>query len=296
LRVRTIQQLVGDAVTITANLMPPMPEGNLSRRRALLVLAIASGGAYAGFSTFEAMSTSDQRIWVVVFIGAAISSIAGFAFSALTGAALFQISSDTLYAVQVMLIASIAIQAYSVWQLRAHIKARSLAPFFAGGAATVLPGVLLLLHAHIDLYSLVLGAFLIAYALFMLAKPSFRLPSDSRSVRFVIGALSGVTGALAAFPGAFITIWCGAQGWDKRQQRAIYQPFILGMQLLTLGALSMLQPQHALQPDTFKFVLPAAIGGYLGLRVFERMSTHLFNRIVAGFLLISGLALLARVF
>ena len=273
-----------------------MTESRLCRRRAVLVLATASGGAYAGFSTFEAMSTLDQRIWVVVFVGAAISSIAGFAFSALTGAALFQISSDTLYAVQVMLIASIAIQAYSVWQLRAHIKARPLVPFFAGGAATVLPGVLLLLHAQISLYSLVLGAFLIAYALFMLAKPSFRLPSDSQLARFVIGALGGVTGPLAAFPGAFITIWCGDQGWDKRQQRAIYQPFILGMQFLTVAVLVAIAPPQALELDGVKFVLPALLGAYCGLRVFNGLSTPHFHKIVALFLLLSGMALFARAF
>ena len=273
----------------------PQTESGLSRWRALLVLVIASGAAYAGFSTFEAMSTSDQRIWVVLLVGAAISSIAGFAFSALAGAALFHISSDTLYAVQVMLIASIAIQAYSVWQLRTHIKARPLVPFFAGGAATVLPGVLLLLHAQISLYSLVLGAFLIAYALFMLAKPRFRLPSDGPLARFAVGALGGLTGALAAFPGAF-TIWCGAQGWDKRQQRAIYQPFILGMQLLTMAVLATIAPARVLELDGVKFVLPALLGAYCGLRVFDGLSTAQFHKIVALFLLLSGAALSMRAF
>jgi uncharacterized membrane protein YfcA len=187
-------------------------------------------------------------------VAAAVSSVAGFAFSALAGAALFHLSTDTLHAVQVMLIASIAIQAYSVWQLRTHIKARPLVPFFAGGAATVLPGVLLLLHAHTSLYSLVLGAFLIAYAMFMLAKPSFRLPSDGPLARFAVGALGGLTGALAAFPGAFITIWCGAQDWDKRQQRAIYQPFILGMQLLTITVLAAIAPARVVELDLFSTI------------------------------------------
>jgi uncharacterized membrane protein YfcA len=90
-------------------------------------------------------------------------------------------------------------------------------------------------------------------------------------------------------------MWCSAQGWEKRQQRAIYQPFILGMQLLTLGVLAILKPQQAVQAAALKFVLPAAIGGYCGLCVFERLSTQVSNRVVAAFLLISGLALLARV-
>jgi hypothetical protein len=48
----------------------------------------------------------------------------------------------------------------------------------------------------------------------------------------VAGALSGFVarnGGLAEFPGAFVTIWCGLNGWDKARQRGVYQPFILGM-------------------------------------------------------------------
>jgi uncharacterized membrane protein YfcA len=130
----------------------------------------------------------------------------------------------------------------------------------------------------------------------MLARPGFRFLSDSLPMRAFVGGLGGLTGAVAAFPGAAITMWCSAQGWNKRQQRALYQPFILGMQLIALGVLAVLRPQQALQPDALKFALPAAVGGLCGLYIFERLSTALFNRVVAGFLLVSGLALLARVF
>lgn len=225
---------------------------------------------------------------------AAVSSIAGFAFSALAGSVLFHISADTLYVVQVMLVASVAVQAYSVWKLRPDLRAKPLLPYFAGGLLTIPPGIFLLLHTPVTLYLMVLGAFLIGYAVFMLARPTFRLPSDSVLGRVAVGALGGITGATAAFPGAFITIWCGAQGWDKRQQRAIYQPFILGMQLLTLLALILLQPRQALHLDVLKFATPALLGAYAGVRVFDGLTTAQFNRIVAVFLLLSGTALSFR--
>ena len=240
------------------------------------------------------MPTTDQRIWVTVLLCAAVSSIAGFAFSALAGSVLFHFSADTLYIVQVMLVASVAVQAYSVWKLRPDLKAKPLLPYFAGGLLTILPGIYLLLNTPGVLYTMALGAFLIGYALFMLVRPAFRLPHDSILARLIVGALGGITGATAAFPGAFITIWCGAQGWDKRQQRAIYQPFILGMQLFTLLALSLLQPRQGLQLDVLKFATPALLGAYCGLRVFEGLSTAHFNRIVAVFLLLSGMALSIR--
>ncbi len=40
-------------------------------------------------------------------------------------------------------------------------------------------------------------------------------------------AAKRITGGLAGFPGAFVTIWCGLKGWDKAHQRGVYQPFIL---------------------------------------------------------------------
>ena len=261
---------------------------------AISVMALTIG--VAGVLLFEAMSATDQRIWLVVLLCATVSSIAGFAFSALASASLVHLASNPIYMVQIMLIASTAIQLYGVWALRRDIRIRPLLPFFAGGVLTVLPGVILLIHVNVIVYVAVLGAILVAYSLLMLVRPGFRFLSDSLPMRALVGGLGGLTGAVAAFPGAAITMWCGAQGWEKRQQRAIYQPFILGMQLLTLGVLAMLKPQQALQPDALKFALPAAIGGFCGLCVFERLSTTLFNRVVAAFLLISGLALLARAF
>jgi uncharacterized membrane protein YfcA len=257
----------------------------------IMVLFVAA----AGLPLFNAMSATDQRIWLVVLLCATVSSIAGFAFSALASASLVHLASNPIYMVQIMLIASTAIQVYGVWALRKDIQIRPLLPFFAGGALTIVPGVFLLITVDVIVYVGVLGTILVGYGIVMLVRPGFRFLSDSPQMRALIGGFGGLTGAVAAFPGAAITMWCSAQGWDKRQQRAIYQPFILGMQVLTLGVLALLKPQQALQADALKFALPAAIGGYCGLCVFERLSTHLFNRVVAVFLLVSGLALMARV-
>ena len=53
------------------------------------------------------------------------------------------------------------------------IELRSLAPYFVGGVSTILPGMYLLLNTPTAIYFL--GAFLIAYALFMLMRPPLRL-------------------------------------------------------------------------------------------------------------------------
>jgi hypothetical protein len=45
-----------------------------------------------------------------------------------------------------------------------------------------------------------------------------------------------------AFPGAFVTIWCGLKGWSKERQRALYQPFILLTQVAALLLIVLAHP------------------------------------------------------
>jgi uncharacterized membrane protein YfcA len=231
---------------------------------------------------------------MIILTCAAISSIAGFAFSALAGSLLFQVTTDRVYILEVMLIASIALQTYSIWRLRSAIRWKELVPYLAGGVLAVGPGIWLMLCTPVQVYCLSLGIFLVVYAVFILLRVPIQLQRDCLSGRILAGALGGLAGAIAAFPGAFVTIWCGAHGWDKDRQRAIYQPFILAMQLVTLAALVTVQPPQAIQMTALQFVLPALIGAYIGMRIYSGLSTPQFNRVAAGFLLFSGVALASR--
>jgi uncharacterized protein len=109
--------------------------------------------------------------------------------------------------------------------------------------------------------------------------------------RVIAGALGGITGATAAFPGAFVTIWCAAHGWDKQHQRAIYQPFILGMQIVTLIMLAVFAPMTGLRLDLLQYVVPAVLGAHVGLGVFSMLSSAQFNKVVCAFLVVSGAAM-----
>ena len=231
---------------------------------------------------------------IIVLACATLSSVAGFAFSAISGPALLHAIGDPVKVVHIMLVASVALQSYSVWALRKSIKLQELLPYFAGGISTVVPGVYLLLHTPTAIYLVALGAFLTAYASYLLVRPTLRLTSNSLAGRILVGALGGITGATAAFPGAFVTIWCGAHGWDKFQQRAIYQPFILGMQLVTLAVMVPTSPTVVVRPELLQYVAPAMLGSYLGLWGFSKLSTVQFNRVVSGLLLVSGVAMLLR--
>src|SRR5205823_5164330 len=106
----------------------------------------------------------------VLLLAALVSSIAGFAFSALAGSALAYLQMDAIHAVQTMVLCSIAIQLYAVLKIRESIRWSLLWPMLAAGSATIPLGVWLLAHVDGSFYALGLGAFLIAYGSYVVMR------------------------------------------------------------------------------------------------------------------------------
>src|SRR3954447_3209948 len=173
----------------------------------------------------------------IIAVSALVASIAGFAFCALAGSGLAYLHLDPVEAVRTMVLCSTATQLYAVWKIRRAIRWRALSPMLVAGASMVPFGVWLLLHVDGVLYGLGLGVFLCVYGMWAV----FR--RDDLRVRGSVwrdagaGALGGLAGGLAGLSGSFVAIWCSMRGWSKDAQRAVYQPFILIMQIWTLVCL-----------------------------------------------------------
>jgi uncharacterized protein len=232
---------------------------------------------------------------LAVLLASTASSIAGFAFSALCGALLFHLMDSPVYAVQVMIVCSIAIQLFSVATLWRSIDWRSLPIYLIGGILGVPAGVYLLLHLPSDAYRDAIGGLLIAYGGYLLLRWPTRALRMGWLADACAGFLGGLSGGLAAFPGAFVTIWCGLKGWDKARQRGVYQPFILGMQPITLLVIYLMRPSAsiAMQLDwkTLTFIPAALLGAWLGLCIFKRLSDRQFELAVNLLLIASGVGL-----
>jgi uncharacterized membrane protein YfcA len=232
----------------------------------------------------------------VMLCSALVSGIAGFAFSALAGSALAYLQIDKVHAVQTMVLCSIATQLYAVWKIRDSIHWTSLWPMILAGAVTIPFGVLLLVHVDGSVYAAGLGAFLACYACYVLLRREPRVVSGSVWRDAVAGALGGLAGGFAGFPGSFVTVWCSMRGWDKLQQRAVYQPYILAMQIVTIICLRSMAPTHDNVAGGLIFVPFALIGAIAGLAVFQRLTNRQFQVAVGLLLAVSGTGLLARAF
>lgn len=223
-----------------------------------------------------------------------VSSIAGFAFSAICGAMLFHLVPSTVQAVQIMILCSIANQAAMTWSLRRDIDWRALGVFLFGGAMGLPAGVWLLMHADHAVYTAVLGVFLLCYGIWMLLRRPMTVRWRHPALDVAIGFIGGVTGGAAGFPGATVTIWCGCKGWDKTRQRALFQPFILLMQVAALLAINLVRPGEAhgigVAVGDLLCIPASLLGTAVGLTFFRGLSDTQFTRAVNVLLIVSGLS------
>ena len=235
-------------------------------------------------------------VMAVILLASLTSSIAGFAFSAVCGAVLFHLLGDRVQVVQIMMTCSIANQGNMVWALRRDIVWRQLQPYLLGGVLGLPLGVWLLLHADRAAFATALGLFLLAYSLYMLLVKPRRVQLQHPALDAFSGFLGGITGGAVGFPGAAVTIWSGLQGWDKTRQRALFQPFILIMQiaaLLTIGLLQSRRGQAAGFDVAALLYVPAGLlGTQLGMSLYQKLSTRQFALAVNLLLLVSGLSFL----
>jgi uncharacterized protein len=261
-------------------------------------LALAVGGAvlivlYA--SVTRILSGPNLAEIVAIFLASTLSSIAGFAFSAISGAMLFHVDHEPVHIVQVMIVCSIAIQLFSVITLRNAIEWNDLGRFLLSGMFGLPVGVYLLTHLAAAQYMRLIGVFLIVYGAYMLLRKPASTIYISRAADHAVGFLGGVTGGLAGFPGAFVTIWCGWKGWSKDRQRGVYQPFILIMQVFALGLITFTRSSHAhgIDISALMYVPGAVLGTWCGIAIFRRLTDRQFAGMVNLLLIVSGAGLLA---
>ncbi|WP_428536739.1 TSUP family transporter [Rhodopila sp.] len=232
-----------------------------------------------------------------VFLASLGGSIGGVAFSALCGVVLFWLHLDPVRAVQIMMTCSIANQAVMTWSVRYDINWPGLTMFLFGGMIGLPLGLWLLLHADHQLYTRVLGAFLLAYGGYMLARAPAILRVQHSNLDLIAGVLSGITGTAAAFPGAPVVIWCSFKGWNKAQQRALFQPFILIMQIVSLVAVSLAAHTRTMHGNGFAssdlLCVPAGLlGTFIGLAVYRKISTRQFAIALNLLLMVAGISFL----
>jgi uncharacterized protein len=239
---------------------------------------------------------------LILAISAVMSGLSGFGFSAIGALCLWLLPPKL--GVPLLMTLSAANQLMSLRQLKADMKPLrqwwpdGAGPYLLGGLAGVPLGLTILQELPAARLMAIFGGFLVIYAAYSLLKPE-GLKTSSRGwlTSMLVGAIGGVIGGFTAFPGAAVVIWSGLCRLPKSESRAIVQPYILGLQGVSLGMLAI---QH---PETFNgtywrllaLMLPVVLPGtLLGVSFYKSLSDHTFRRITFMLLGTSGLGLVVK--
>ena len=183
-------------------------------------------------------------------------------------------------------------QSYGIWKLRRALSWRRLAPFIIGGAVGAPIGAVLLTYIDPTYLRPAVGALLVLYSIYGLARPAFEPVQTGVRADAGIGVLNGLLGGLTGLVGLIVTIWCQLRGWSKDEQRTVFQPVMVAASALTAVSLSIAGVVTAETVNLYFLGLPLLLAGvWIGFKLYGRLDDAVFRKVLLALLLVSGLVL-----
>lgn len=231
-------------------------------------------------------------------VGGAIFGVIGFAYGVLISLFIHHAfaAADVVF---IVVGGAFVLNLFYLPRFWREIRWRGALPYMVGATLGLPISLLLLTQLDARAVRSFVATVIILYGLFALRQQSrapFRFTgahgkSVDGSVGFAGGLIGGISGLGPLVPG----VWFGLRGMDKVAQRSLAQPFGLYIQgfmvawLLLSGAVS----RSAI--EGLAIATPIMLGAaYLGLKVFDRLSTSLFQRSVVVLAILGAVVLLVR--
>lgn len=235
---------------------------------------------------------------VAACIGGAIFGIAGFAFGVIASLFLHHgfAATDVIF---IVVAGALVLNIGLLPRFWSEIDVRKATPYLLGATLGLPIGLALLSLLDPRIIRTFIGVLVVCYCLFALRQHS-REPlrftgGGGRTADLSIGMAGGVVGGVSGLGPLLPGIWYGLRGMTKTEQRGLIQPFGLYVQsmmvawFLATGTVST-RAVHGLAVAA-PLMLVAA---WLGLRVFDRLSTKRFQQIVIAAALVGAVFLLVR--
>lgn len=226
------------------------------------------------------------------FAAAFVTGLAGFEFGMI--AAAFWMHALTPVEVTALIVAyAFLVQGRAVWKLRDKLNLRRLMPFVVGGLIGVPIGIFVLRWADPATLRIAVGCLLIAFSFYNIARPALREIRNAGVVLDTgVGTLNGMLGGATGLSGILVMIWSGLRGWQRDEQRAVFQPAAVASYIVILIGLAGSGSFTAHIGWLFLSGLPAlAVGSWLGWKLYGKLDDAVFRKIVLYLLLASGFAL-----
>lgn len=224
----------------------------------------------------------------IIFLAAGFTQgFSGFG-SALLAMPLLTLFLDAKIAVPLSVLNSVLITSYLSLKLKNHMERKKIMPLILGSLPGTYIGVKFLIYADSDIIKLLLGVLIISYCLYFLFIRS-TLWRIHHLWAYPAGFCTGFIGSAFSAGGPPAIIYTSLTGWTKDQIKATLTGFFFISSILT----ALLQITSGLvTEEVFKYFTASAlsvlIGVYAGSRMYSRISSQAYLRIMLIMLIILG--------
>lgn len=229
---------------------------------------------------------------VATFLGGVTNGVAGFALGLVVSGVWLHIISPAQTAILIAGYGLVA-QGYGIWRLKHALEWRKTTPFVVGGAIGVPIGAFLITYVNPDYMRTGIGALLVVYSLYGLARPVFKPLNAGAPADVGVGVLNGLLGGLTGLAGVVVAVWCQMQGWPKDAQRTVFQPTLFVVLAMSAASLAVAGAANAETGKLYLLGLPVLVAGmWCGWKLYGKLDDQAFRKVILVLLLVSGLSLI----
>ena len=227
-------------------------------------------------------------IIAIIFLASFVQGFSGF------GIALVSIPLLTLFisikeAIPLIALCGFVINIFLLIELRKHIKFFELRNLLIGSVIGIPLGTYFLSEASPKLIKVVLGIIILIFV-FMSLTNFIKTKGLNTRWGYLFGLASGLLGGAFNTNGPPVLIYFYLQGWDKFKQKASITGFFIITSVVIVSTHAITGVTTDAVISKFFCALPAVILGILmGSKMFRKISTEIFNRIVLYGLIIIGI-------
>ena len=231
-------------------------------------------------------------IWLGTLLGGIAAGGTGFAFG-LVASAIWLHRIDPLQSGVLIAGCGLLLHLTTIWQQRQHVEPARIWPFVVGGLVGVPIGVHFLAYTDAAMLKILLAVFLIVFGTYALLAPKLRtITGGGRPADVSIGFLGGILGGLGGYSGVLPTIWTQLRGWPKEMARAVYQPYVIVMQAVTLAGILWVAFDRADLRLLIVILPPLILGTWIGWKLYGKLDDRRFRQAIAVLLIASGVTLI----
>ena len=228
---------------------------------------------------------------VAAFFGGLTSGLSGFAMGLVVSGVWLHLITPGQNALLIVL-CGLVTQGSGIWRVRHAINWRAVAPFILGGLIGVPAGTAMLTFVDQGIVRISVGALLVLFSLYNLARPTLQPPQGGVAADLGVGVANGLIGGLTGLGGIAVTIWCQLRGGPKDKQRAIFQPVLFATFLMSAITLAFAGMYTLETMKLYLLALPVLIVGvWCGIHLYGRLDDAGFRRVILILLLASGFSL-----